>query len=84
MSILGPSPVRKFDTCDWLAHTSGGTQPYSCSWSVSSASGTPTDDYWEGYLIGSQSTMTVTVTDANGVQKVVSRTIIASTTAPLC
>jgi hypothetical protein len=84
VSIGGPSPVRKFDTCDWIAYVSGGTAPYSYSWSVGSAAGTPTDDYWEGYLIGSEATFSVTVTDANGVQKTVSRNILGSPSAPLC
>jgi hypothetical protein len=84
VSIGGPSPVQKFDTCDWVAYVSGGTSPYSYSWHVSSAAGTPTDDYWEGYLIGGSSTMSVTVTDANGVQKTVSRNILAAFNAPLC
>jgi hypothetical protein len=84
VGIFGPSQVQKFDTCEWSTSVSGGTPPYSYSWSVSSASGTSFGDYWEGYLIGGQSTMSVTVTDANGVQKTATRSIVAFFNAPLC
>ena len=84
VSISGPGQVQKFDTCDWDASVSGGTPPYSYSWTVTSASGTSFGDYWEGYLIGGQSTMTVNVTDANGVQKSAQKSIVAFFSAPLC
>jgi len=83
-SIVGPSPVRKFDTCVWYVSTSGGTPPYTYSWTVGSSAGTVTGDTYEGYLIGSQANFSVLITDANGVQKTVTRSIIGSPTAPLC
>jgi len=83
-SIMGPSPVRKFDTCVWYVSASGGTPPYSYSWSVGSSSGTVTGYSYEGYLIGSQANFSVIVTDANGVTKTITRSIIGSPSAPLC
>ena len=83
-SIDGPSPVRKFETCNWQVNASGGTPPYSYSWHISGAAGSVTDDTFEGYLVGSTAIYTVTVTDANGVTKDIGRTILGNFSAPLC
>jgi len=83
-SIEGESPVRKFDPCVWQTNASGGTPPYSYSWQINGAAGSVTDNVFEGYLVGSSAIYTVTITDANGVTKVISRTIIGNFSAPLC
>lgn len=82
--IDGPSPVRKFETCDWQVFASGGTPPYTYAWHLNGAAGTATDDFFEGSLVGSSAIFTVTVTDANGVTKDIIRTIIGNFSAPLC
>jgi hypothetical protein len=81
----GPGQVRRYDTCMWRAAVSGGTWPYSYSWSASSASGSSYLYEWTGYTISSVGfTLQVTVTDANGVTATQSRYITTSTSAPYC
>lgn len=81
----GPGQVRRYDTCMWRAAVSGGTWPYSYSWSATSASGSSYLYEWTGYTISSVGfTLSVTVTDANGVTATQNRWITTSTSAPLC
>jgi hypothetical protein len=86
LSIEGPSPVRRFDQCSWYVSVTGGTAPYAYSWSTLGlyASG-PSDTYrFDGELVSGGGTLSVTVTDANGVQKTTSRSISGSLSAPYC
>lgn len=78
----GPGQVRRYDTCTWRASASGGTWPYTYSWTPSTGG----NGYeWTGSTISSVGfTLKVTVTDANGVKATQSRYITVSTSAPLC
>lgn len=81
----GPGQVRRYDTCTWRASVSNGTWPYTYDWSATSASGTSYLYEWTGSTISSVGfTLTVEVTDANGVKATQSRWITTSTSAPLC
>lgn len=83
ISINGPSPVRRWQTCTWRAAVSNGTSPYTYTWSVDDGDGSGNGYEWTGYSISSGGlTLYVTVTDANGVTKTVSRFISVSTSAP--
>jgi hypothetical protein len=82
--ISGPSPVLKLDPCRWGAVPSGGTPPYTYQWTKLGGAGTASGAIFDGYAISGAMTLTVKVTDANGVWKSVSRQIIADATAPNC
>lgn len=84
VSLGGPSPVQRYTVCTWGALVYGGTPPYSYSWYKLGGTGTSYGYYWSGQLISTQMTLRVTVTDANGVQKVAERLIMASLDAPEC
>ena len=51
--------------CTWEANVSGGTAPYSYSWSTVNGGGTGYDELWGGHFPTS-GTLTVQVTDALG------------------
>lgn len=83
ISIDGPGPVRRYQTCSWFADATGGAYPYTYTWQVSSASGTAYGYEWNGYTISSIGfTLKVNVTDANGVKGSLSRYVSVSPSAP--
>lgn len=85
ISIDGPDPVQRYNTCTWYAGVFGGTSPYSYSWQVTSGVGTANTYQWTGYTINSLGfTLKVTVTDANGVKATQSRYVTVDTSAPSC
>jgi len=85
VSIYGPGSVKRFsDSCTWGASVSGGTYPYTFDWSASGGSGTESGSYFTGSVISAYMTLNVTVTDANGVQKTVSRIINANASSNVC
>lgn len=84
VSIDGPGEVQRWTDCEWRASVSGGTRPYTYDWSASGGAGTSYGYYWIGQSISASMTLQVTVTDANGVQKTVSRYIQTSPSAPPC
>jgi hypothetical protein len=62
------SGLRRIDSsnwCTWEASVSGGTAPYSYSWSTVGGGGTGYDEIWGGHFPTS-GTLTVQVTDALG------------------
>lgn len=84
-SIGGPGPVQRFATCSWYVLASGGTAPYTYSWHAGGASPIiSSGDTYTGAIISAQATFTVTITDANGVTKVVSRVVTTAPSAPAC
>ena len=67
VTISGPSPVPAYASCPYIGGASGGADPYSYSWSVD---GAPAGDgsnliYYSNS--GTSFTVTLTVTDANGL-----------------
>jgi len=85
VSISGPSLVRRFyDTCTWSASASGGTAPYTYSWDAQGGGGTESTRYWTGSVISASMTLTVTVTDFNGVQKSASKVVSGTSSTLVC
>jgi hypothetical protein len=82
--ITGPGTLRKLDPCLWGAVPTGGTPPYTYTWSKTGGAGSGSGDTFSGYLVSSQMNLTVTVTDANGLSKAVTRYIIGDPYASSC
>lgn len=83
VSIHGPSPVRSGATCTWYADVSGGTAPYSYSWSASGGSGYASGS-WYTNSSSTSFTLYLTVTDATGASQSTSRWVTVNSTAPAC
>jgi Bacterial Ig-like domain (group 2) len=83
-SISGPSSVRPNTTCYWWANASGGTSPYSYSWTGGSNGSASGPDYFARSPSGGSFQVTVTVTDANGGTRFVSKTVSISSSALMC
>lgn len=83
VSIDGPTEARPHATCSWTANVSGGTGPYSYSWTVdggfggSSYEATYTNGGWLFYV-------QVSVTAANGAQGSATKAVSVSSGAPIC
>ena len=86
VSIVGPSLVPRWVTCTWSSSVSGGTAPYTYHWSDQHLTGNPPDNDTEFSvdMISATNILYLTVTDANGVQKSVSKNITTSLSAPPC
>jgi Bacterial Ig-like domain (group 2) len=82
--ITGPTTLPKLDPCQWGAVPSGGTPPYTYVWTKSGGYGSGSGDTFSGYLVSSGMNLTVTVTDANGLSKAVTLSVIGSPYAPTC
>jgi subtilisin family serine protease len=78
-SITGPSSVRSRNACSWTVSPLGGVSPYTYSWNVGG-----TSDRITYQNTGTSFTLTVTVTDATGAQKIVSKAVTVSSSASLC
>jgi len=86
VSIVGPSLVPRWVTCRWTSSVSGGTAPYSYQWSDEHGTGSD-EDTGESYyvdMISASDDLYLTITDANGVQKSVSKHVTTSLSAPAC
>jgi hypothetical protein len=84
VTISPPSTVRRFTSCTWYKSVSGGTAPYTYSWEIEGGSGTSTSSSFTAEVLSAAADIYLTVTDANGVQKTVTKHITTSTSAPLC
>lgn len=84
VTISPPSTVRRFTSCTWYKSVSGGTAPYTYYWEIDGGSGTSTGATFTADVISASADIYLTVTDANGVQKTVTKHINTSTSAPLC
>ena len=84
VSISGDAVVKPNHTCSWFAEVSGGAAPYSYSWWASPADGSSVYEpsSWTGYSWASSFTISLTVTDANGVRVSTSRQVTTSTSLP--
>ena len=89
VQLSGPATVQSNQPCEWYAFASGGTAPYTWSWSQSnggSGYANPRTSTLESYVTWTSGTMTlsVTVTDALGRTGTASRTITTSWAAAEC
>jgi hypothetical protein len=80
--ILGPSSIRSYTQCVWRVNTTGGTAPYSYSWSVSNGSGSGGSE-WYGEFYGA-GTLYLTITDSNNQSVSVLKHVTATAGGPLC
>lgn len=84
-SISGPSNVRPFVTCIWFADASGGTAPYSYSWTAVGGSGTGQwFDYFNSVASGGSFTVQLSVTDGTGATITIDKNVNVSSNAPVC
>lgn len=81
--IGGPARINSSVTCTWEASASGGTAPYSYSWSTVGGGGTGVDETWYGGFPVSGS-LSVTVTDALGATASATRNVTSVYNGPLC
>ena len=82
--IDGPSSVRPNTMCAWWAIASGGTPPYTYTWSGPSANASLGGEYYGTSPASGSFTVSVTVTDAANVTATASRQVTVSTFAPMC
>jgi hypothetical protein len=80
--ILGPSSLRSYTQCVWRVNLSGGTAPYTYTWSASNGSGSG-DSEWYGEFYGT-GTLYLTVTDGNNQSVSVLKNVFATSGGPLC
>lgn len=84
VTISPPSTVRRFTSCTWFKSVTGGTAPYTYSWEIEGGSVASAGSTLTATVISAAADIYLTVTDANGVQKTVTRHIATNTTAALC
>ena len=82
--VQGPTSVKPNVTCTFSAGVAGNSPPYSHSWSVDGASGSPSGAYVDVTNFGYAFTIYLTTTDANGRSHSTSRVVTASSGAPGC
>lgn len=78
--------LRRIDSsawCTWEANVSGGTAPYSYSWSTVGGGGTGNDETWYGHFPTS-GTLTVQVTDALGATGSQTINVTSVYNGPIC
>lgn len=84
IGISGPATVRRSTSCTWTRTVSGGTAPYSYSWSDTGGNPTGTGTSYTATIVTAADDITLTVTDANGGTSSTTKHVTATTTAPLC
>jgi hypothetical protein len=82
--IDGPSRVRPNTMCAWWAVASGGTTPYTYTWSGPSSNASTGGEYYGTSPSSGSFTVTVTVTDANNDSDVESKQVTVDSRAPMC
>lgn len=81
----GPDAVQSRVNCEWMANVNGGVAPFTWdTWTVDGVpvSGSDNDLYYVNR--GSDFTLGISVTDANGTVATASRPITVSGSAPYC
>lgn len=89
VQLSGPSSVQAYQPCEWYAFASGGTAPYTWSWSQTTGGpgyANPRTSTLESYVTSTSGTMTlsVTITDALGRTATASKYVTTSWQAPEC
>jgi hypothetical protein len=82
--IDGPTSVRPNTMCAWWAVASGGTTPYTYTWSGPSSNASTGGEYYGTSPSSGSFTVTVTVTDANNDTDVESKQVTVDSRAPMC
>jgi hypothetical protein len=82
--IDGPGSVRPNTMCAWWAIASGGTTPYTYTWSGPSSNASQGGEYYGTSPASGTFTVSVTVTDAASATATVSKQVTVSSSAPLC
>jgi hypothetical protein len=82
--IDGPSSVRPNTMCAWWAIASGGTTPYTYTWSGPSSNASLGGEYYGTSPASGSFTVTVTVTDGANATATASRQVTVSPSAPMC
>lgn len=83
VSISQPSSIRPNAQCYWFATVSGGNGPYTYSWSRSGGTSTSTTNEFSTQS-SSSFTIFLTVTDALGTWRSVSKSITVTSSAFIC
>lgn len=81
--IGGPGLVNSQQWCVWEAAVSGGTPPYTYTWSTVNGGGSGYDEVWSGHFPVSGS-LTVFVTDALGATGSSTMNVTSSYWGPYC
>lgn len=82
--IDGPVSVRPNTMCAWWAAASGGTTPYTYTWSGPTSNLSHGAEYYGISPASGSFTVSVTVTDANNVTATASKQVTVSSSAPMC
>ena len=83
VSISGPASVRSGSTCIWTANVSGGTPPYSYSWSTGGGY-VPGGSEFTYTNTGTNFTIYLAVSDAANTSNSASKDVTISSSAPTC
>lgn len=84
VQISGPTSVKPRALCEWTAIVSAGVSPYTYLWKLN-GNQVSTDDWFQFSNLGSGSfILSLTVTDAIGTVKTVSKTVTVSSSAAVC
>ena len=83
-TLYGPNSVKPNTQCYWWVTPSGGTGSYSYSWSGGSFGNPSGADYFARSPSSGSFQVTVTVTDANGGTRFVSKNVSVSSSAMAC
>lgn len=84
-AISGPNSVQPSATCEWTVAVSGGTAPYTYSWSAPGATGSDAFfDYSNTASDGGAFTLSVSVTDAVGAGGTISKQVSVASGARTC
>jgi membrane-associated PAP2 superfamily phosphatase len=81
--ISGLRRINSSAYCTWDATASGGTAPYTYSWSTVNGGGTGYGETWYGHF-PSSGTLTVVVTDALGATGTSTINVTSIYNGPLC